>query len=439
AAMQSLKSLELGGIGFTESFRRQYPEGRLGCHVLGVVGRDGSGLEGVEFTANSYLSGEKIRLLSYRDGRGREITDKLVDVDQLSGANVTLSIDRNLQFIAEQEVDKAWKDARAKNAMVIIQDPLTGEILALACRPDYNPADFDASRAALRNPAVSDMLEPGSTFKLVTLSAALEKKVVSRTDMIWCENGVYTVKNHPIRDHEKKGLISVNEVMNVSSNIGTAKIGMKLGKDQLYQYIRQFGFTAKTGIDLPGEAKGILQDPGQGSGLSVPIISFGQEVAVTAVQVINAYSSIANGGLLLEPKVVKEIRTVQGRLLSNTGKRIIRRTVTPAVAAAMKEMLIDVVEKGTGQLAKVAGYSVGGKTGTAQKRDPRTNMYSTTNYVASFCGIIPARDPKLTIFVLLDEPQGDYYAASRAAPVFSRVASRAVRYLQIPPDQGNGS
>ncbi|MGA2090360.1 MAG: penicillin-binding protein 2 [Endomicrobiales bacterium] len=433
--MQSIKALDLTGVGFNENYRREYPEGRLGCHVLGVVGQDGSGLEGVELTSNGYLSGEKIRLLRYRDGRGREITDKLVDLEQLSGANVTLTIDRNLQFIAEQEVERAWKDARAKKAMVIIEDPRSGEILALACRPDYDPADFGTSVSALRNPAICDMFEPGSTFKLVTISAALEEKVVKRNEMIWCENGAYAIKGHTIGDHEKKGLISVDEVLEYSSNIGTAKIGMRLGKDNLYRYIRQFGFNAKTGIDLPGEAKGLLQLPQQWSGLSLPIISFGQEIGVTALQVINAYSSIANGGFLLEPKVIKEIKTPQGRVLYACDKRIIRQTVSPAVADSMREMLVDVVEKGTGKMAKVPGYSVGGKTGTAQKRDPRTGKYSTTSYVASFCGIIPMRDPKLAVLVVIDEPQGDYYGGSQSAPVFSRIASRAVRYLQIAPDE----
>lgn len=435
ATMESIKALNIAGIGFTEGYRRQYPEGRLASHVLGVVGQDGKGLEGVELSANDYLTGEKVRLLRYRDGRGREMSDKLVDLDRYNGATVALTIDRNLQFIAEQEADAAWKASGARQAMVLIQDPRSGEMLAIACRPDYDPAQFKNAGISLSNPALCDIFEPGSTFKLVTIAAGLQEKVVSPRELIWCENGAFTVSGHTIGDHEKKGMISVTEVMAFSSNIGTAKIGMKLGKERLYDYIRLFGFNAKTEIDLPGEARGLLQPPAAWSGLSLPIISFGQEVGVTAIQVINAFSAVANGGYLLEPAVIRQVTDPRGTELYRSQRRVIRQALAPETAAAMRQMLTAVVEKGTGAMAAVPGYSVGGKTGTAQKRDPVTKRYSTRNYVASFCGIFPAADPQLTIFVVLDEPKGDYYASSRAAPVFARVASRAAHYLGIRPDR----
>ena len=436
-AMHKIKGLKLEGTGFESQYQREYPEGRLACHLLGLVGKDGSGLEGIELTANAYLTGEKVKQMRYRDARGREITDKLVDPEDMRGADVSLTIDRNLQFIAEQEIDRVWKDSRSKNAMVIIQDPNSGEILALSCRPDYDPGNPSASLKGIRNPAVCDIFEPGSTFKMVTISGALEDKIVTPSENIFCENGKYRVMNHTISDHEKKGMLTVAQVMECSSNIGTAKIGQRLGRENLYRYIRQFGFFSPTGIDLPGEAKGLLKKPEQWSGLSVPVISFGQEIGVTALQLINAYSSIANGGTLLEPHIVKEVRSPGGETIYRSDRRAIRRTVSAGTAETMRDILRGVVERGTGVMAKVPGYTVGGKTGTAQKRDPLTGRYSSSAYVTSFCGMIPANKPRLTIYVVIDEPRGDYWASSLAAPVFSRIAGRAMNYMQVPPDNEN--
>jgi len=433
--MQEIKSLELPGVGFVTGFQRNYPEGKMACHALGVVGKDGNGLEGVELLYNDYLTGKKIKAAKYRDGRGRELSEKFIDPENMRGADVYLTIDRNLQFIAEQEIEKAWASSKAKKAMVIIQDPNTGELLAIASRPAFDPGDYAAMSNCLKNPATCDIFEPGSTFKMVTSAAALEEKVVSTSENIWCEDGKYTVYDHTINDHEKRGFLNLSGIMEYSSNIGMAKIGQRLGKERLFRYIRQFGFASLTGIDLPGEARGILRPPEKWSGLSVPVISFGQEVGVTAIQMVNAYSSIINGGSLLEPKIVKEVKNSENVNVFSPGKRVIRRVSTPETSDTIRKMLVAVVENGTGQLAKVPGYSVGGKTGTAQKRDPVTGKYSSSRYVASFCGAIPMSSPRLTILVILDEPQGDYWAASLAAPVFSRIASRSVHYLQISPDK----
>jgi len=435
ATMQSIKALALKGVGFTAGYERQYPQGRLACHLLGVVGKDGDGLEGVELRSNEILSGDRIKDRRYRDGRGREISDRLVDLKDMRGANVYLTIDSNLQFIAEQELEKAWKESRAKKAMVVIQDPRTGDILAMAARPNFDPADYAGSGCSLRNPVISDVFEPGSTFKLVTAAAAIEEKAAKPSEVIWCEDGKYQLFGHTVSDHEKKGFLTLAQIIEYSSNIGAAKIGQRLGKDTLYRYIRQFGFYSLTGVDLPGEAKGLLKRPTSWSGLSLPVISFGQEIGTTAMQITNAYSAIANGGLLLEPEVIGEIKSPDGQTVSRAQKRIIRRVCSPETAAQLREMLRGVVEEGTGQLARVPGYSVGGKTGTAQKRDPKTGRYSSSAYVASFCGVIPLSLPRLTIYVALDEPQGDYWGASRAGPVFSRIASRAVHHLKIDPDR----
>lgn len=430
-----VKALKLPGIGFESGFKRQYPEGKMACHLLGVVGKDLNGLEGVEFFANSYLTGEKVNNLNYRDGRGREISERLLDSHDLRGADVTLTIDRNIQHIAEQEVERAWQESKAKKAIIIVQDPQNGKILAMACRPAFDPGDFSGSWNAMRNPAVSDVFEPGSTFKAVTAAAALQEKLVKRSEVIWCEDGKYKIYDHTINDHEKRGLLTFDQILAYSSNIGFAKISQRIGKDKMYQYIRQFGFNTTTGIDLPGEARGLLREPSKWSGLSLPTISFGQEIGVTAIQMINAYSAIFNGGNLMEPTVIETIKSPRGEILYGPEKRVVRRVVSEDAAAQLRQMMIGVVENGTGAMAKVPFYSVGGKTGTAQKRDPATKRYSSSNYVASFCGAIPAAsDPRLVILVVLDEPKGDYWASSRAAPVFSRVAFRSVSCLGIDPD-----
>ncbi|MFH1369326.1 MAG: penicillin-binding protein 2 [Elusimicrobiota bacterium] len=429
-----IRQLNLPGVGFTTKYVRKYPEGKMASHILGLVGRDGYGLEGIEYVANSYLSGEKVKELRVRDGRGRTISSNIENADDYRGSDVYLTIDSNLQFIAEQEIEKAWKESRSKKAIAIVQNPVTGEILAMAIRPNFDPADFSGSWENIRNPAVCDVFEPGSTFKMITSAAALEENVVKRSEVIWCENGRYKIYDHTITDHEKKGLLTFDEVIEYSSNIGTAKIGMRIGKEKFYSYIKQFGFHSLTGIDLPGEAKGLLKSPNDWSGLSLPVISFGQEVGVTAIQMVNAYSALANGGDLIEPKVISEIKTPTGEVLYKDEKRIIRRAVSSKVAAELREMLQGTVDKGTGRLAGVPGYSIGGKTGTAQKRDKRTGRYSSSCYVASFCGIAPLKNPRVTIFVVLDEPQGDYWASSRAAPVFARIASRSLQYMRVPPD-----
>jgi cell division protein FtsI (penicillin-binding protein 3) len=433
ATMNQIKSWKICGLGFEPSYKRKYPEQEMGCYLLGVVSKEGKGLEGVELACDPYLTGKQIRKLKYRDGQGREIPDKLTELDDMKGADVYLTIDRNLQFIAEQEVDAAFVKTKSKSASIIIQDPNTGEILALACRPAFIPETYTNSEKSLSNPAICNIFEPGSTFKLITAAAALEENVIKRDEAIWCENGKYEVYGHTIKDHEQKGLLSFDEIIEYSSNIGTAKIGQRLGKNLLYKYIRQFGFNAKTGIDLPGEAKGLLKTPEAWSGLSLPIISFGQEIGVTALQIINAYSAIANNGLLLEPVIVKKVVSADGKIVYNSEKKIIRRAISEKVAKDLKDILFKVVENGTGQLARVSGYRIGGKTGTAQKRDPATGKYSSRLYTASFCGMVPVENPQLTILVILDDPKTDYWASTTAVPVFQKVCSRSIQYLRILP------
>jgi cell division protein FtsI (penicillin-binding protein 3) len=271
----------------------------------------------------------------------------------------------------------------------------------------------------LRNNAINYVVEPGSTFKVVVLAGILQENLFKVTDKINCENGKLEVAGQIIKDHEKQGVISVSQVIEYSSNIGTAKLALALGAERFYKYIKMFGFNSMTGIDLNGEEKGLLKPTAQWSKRSLHTISFGQEIATTPLQTVNAFSAIANGGVLLKPKIIKSIGDVNYQ-----SKEVIRRVVSDATSYKMRQILKNVVDKGTGKSAKIKGYTVGGKTGTAQKIDPQTGKYSTKHYVASFCGMVPAMDPEIVILVMFDEPKGEYYAASVAAPVFAKIASK---------------
>jgi len=430
-----VKSLNIKGVGFNENFNRSYPEGRTASHIIGTVRKDDlTGIEGVELNKDSDLRGNSLVNKYMVDARGRFLPEKIIDKDKLTGADVYLTIDKKLQYIAEQEIDKAFVSTNAKKGMVIIQDPSNGEILAMACRPNFDPSATVEDISVLRNPVVCDTYEPGSTFKLVTAAAALKSKTASRTDKFDCENGVYELYGKKIRDHEKRGMLTFDEIIEYSSNIGTVKIGQKIGENNLYRTIREFGFYSKSGLELSGEAKGILAPPEKWTGLSLPNISFGQGISVTPIQILSAYSCIVNGGTLFAPKIIKQIKLANGTIVKGNESNFVRKVITQEISDDLKDILKKVVENGTGKAAKVLGYSVGGKTGTAQKYDQVTNTYSTSKYIASFCGAIPLLNPKFTILVILDEPKGDYWGSSTAAPVFCNVASRAVRHMRIDPD-----
>jgi cell division protein FtsI (penicillin-binding protein 3) len=432
---RKIKAEKLRGVGFDGKYSRQYPEGRMLAHILGITGYDGAGLEGVEKTADAYLSGKSVKTLDYKDGRGKIIYDKIIDKSKIRGLNVELTIDKNIQFIAEQELRKAFADSKAKKAFCIVQNPKTGEILAMASLPDFKFSDKIKNAGVLRNAAISDIFEPGSTFKIVTVAAALEENKITPSETFYLENGRMKIGRHTIKDdHKITGRASLSKVMEQSSNIAMVKTAQKLGSPLLYEYIRKFGFFSVSGIDLPGEAKGILADEKKWNQLSLPTLSFGQAVGVTALQLINAFSAAANGGILMKPLIIKNIEPVAGQEASFFGPKEIRRVISRQTALELRKLLKSVVDNGTGKGAKVQGYSVGGKTGTAQKYDPETKRYSTKHYIASFCGMLPALDPQIVILVVIDEPAGSYYASSSAAPVFARIAARTAEYLEIPKD-----
>ncbi|MDR1244725.1 MAG: penicillin-binding protein 2, partial [Endomicrobium sp.] len=433
--VEKIKETKLKGVGFEAKYTRQYPQGRLLAHILGITGCDGSGLEGIEKICNTNLSGETIKTKIIRDGRGQIIRNQFLNTQEIYGYNIELTIDRNIQFIAEQELRKAFEIYKATKAICIVQDPKTGKILAMVSLPDFDCSDKIKDIRRLKNSAISDLYEPGSTFKIVTVAAALEEGKAKLSDSFYLDNGKFRIAGHTIKDdHKIEGSVTLSRTFEISSNIGMIKIAQRLGVDLFYDYIRKFGFYSLTGIDLPGEAKGLLMDVKRWNALTLPNISFGQGIGVSALQIINAFSSLANNGVLLRPFVIQKITKCNSEE-EIFEKKEIRRVVSEDTAYIMKKLLKNVVDLGTGKSAKIQGYTVGGKTGTAQKINPSTKTYSTKYYTASFCGMVPAMNPEFVVLVIIDEPKGSsYYAASVASPVFANISKRIAEYLCIEKD-----
>jgi cell division protein FtsI (penicillin-binding protein 3) len=350
------------------------------------------------------------------------------------GQGVVLTLDATLQYIAEKEIDAAWRRTRARAAMAVAMDPRTGEILALAIRPTFNPNAFAAATDdERRNRAVTDPFEPGSTFKVILAAAALEEGVARPTDRFYGENGAITVASATIRDWKKYGWLTFTEVLQNSSNVGSIKVGLSLGKERYYKYITGFGFGAPTGVGLPGESRGQLRAPERWSGLSLATMSIGQEISVTAVQMVSAFAAVANGGRLMQPQIVRATLDGQGREVQGFEPKAIRQVISPETARVLTGIMTRVVSDGTGHNAAIAGFEVAGKTGTAQKMDPATRRYSRAPGVLSFVGFTPADDPRLAMLVLLDEPKNEKWGSEAAAPIFAAIGAEALRYLHAPP------
>ena len=431
---EKLREVNLEGIYFLKEKKRLYPENELACHVLGCVGIDNQGLSGVERSFDDYLRTGYTKEVKIIDAFGRDIiTNEEMSAQKTKNRNVILTIDKYIQHVAELELAKAFHKTGATRATIIVQEPKTGDILAMANLPGFDGnGDIGAVKDRINNPALTDVFEPGSTFKIVTAAAVLEKNLVKPTDRYFCENGVWDYAGYPIRDHEKEGWLNFEQVIMKSSNIGIAKIAGKLGEMGLYEYSRRFGFGNYTGIDLPGESMGIISKPSEWSGISMGRISFGQEVGVTAMQLVGAFSCIANKGMMVQPNIVKCISDPDGNIIKKTGPVVIRRVVSERTVELLTKMLIGAVNEGTGVEAQVKGYTVAGKTGTAQKYDKTLKKYCTKRFTASFAGFLPAYDPRVTILVILDEPDDLYYGGMVAAPVFSKVAQKIMEYYSIP-------
>ena len=427
---------ELGepGLGFLDEPMRLYPNRELAAQVLGFEGVDG-GLEGIERAWNGALAGTPGKAIVGRDALGREVVTQHVLTAPAPGHGVMLTIDKTIQYLAEREIDAAYRRTGSKAAMAVVLEPKTGDILALAIRPTFNPnAFFDVpSKHVWRNRAVTDPFEPGSTFKVILAAAALEEGVVRPDDRIYAENGQLTVAKTVIHDWKKFGWLTFSEVLQNSSNVGSMKVGMTLGRERYHKYMTAFGFGAPTGVGLPGESRGLLRDPQRWSLLSLPTMSIGQEVSVTALQMVAAFGAVANGGTLMQPRLVKSEFDGEGRETRRFEPKAVRQVVSPETAKTLGRMLTRVVDEGTGHLAAIPGYEVGGKTGTAQKLDPSTRRYSRAPGVLSFVGFVPVDEPRLVMLVMLDEPKNEKWGSEAAAPIFAAIAGPVLRHLEIAP------
>jgi len=432
---EKIKDLKISGLGFIKEAQRFYPHKELAGQLLGFVGVDSQGLEGIEREFDKQIKGASGYLLVNRDALGRDLfPEGIKKVDSLRGYNLVLTIDKNVQYIVEKELQAAVTAARARSGLAVAMDPRTGEILASAVAPAFNPNQGNSSGSIWKNRAITDVFEPGSTFKPFVVGSALEEGVVKPADIYDCENGSYPIGGKIIHDAHPHGLLSVTEVIKFSSNIGASKIAQHLGRERFYNYIRKFGFSQETGIELPGEVSGYIPHASQWREINLGTISFGQGVSVTALQMAAAYSAIANGGLLMRPYLVKKIQEDCGTVIQEAGPAIIRRVISEQSARMLREMLKTVTEDGgTGQRARVEGYEVAGKTGTAQKIAANGKGYSD-KCISSFVGFIPAQDPKLTIVVVIDEPQGVTYGGVVAAPAFSKMAQQILCYQRIYPE-----
>jgi cell division protein FtsI (penicillin-binding protein 3) len=431
-----LEQLSIDGIGMVMEGRRFYPKGPLLAHVLGFVGMDGVGLEGLERRYESQLHGEKRLTILQRDALGRTVFPKgLREQVPATGQALTLTIDEVIQYIAEKELEEAVDHAHAKSGTIIVMEPQTGAILAMAVSPRFDPnavASLTADR--WRNRALTDTYEPGSTMKVVVAAAALEERVMMPGSMLFGENGRMTIASTTIHDHEKLGWMTFAQMIQKSSNIGAAKTGMLLGDHRLYRYLQAFGFGQRTDIDLPGEVVGLLKSPREWGRRSLASISMGQEVGVTPLQMISAVSAIANDGVLMKPYVVAGVRDQKSQSAKDVLPQVKRRVVSPATARTLTTILEGVVTDGTGGKAAIPGYRVAGKTGTAQKVDPRTGAYSSALSIGSFVGFVPANAPRLAMIVVIDEPQGEAWGGVVAAPVFRRVGEQVLTYMGVPRD-----
>jgi cell division protein FtsI (penicillin-binding protein 3) len=431
-----LEQLSIDGIGMVMEGRRFYPKGPLLSHVLGFVGMDGVGLEGLERRYESQLHGEKRLTILQRDALGRTVFPKgLREQSPSPGHALTLTIDEVIQYIAEKELDEAVDRAHAKSGTIIVMEPQTGAILAMAVSPRFDPntvASLTADR--WRNRALTDTYEPGSTMKVIVAAAALEEKVMMPGSMLYGENGRMTIANTTIHDHEKLGWMTFAEMIQKSSNIGAAKTGMLLGEQRLYRYLQAFGFGQRTDIDLPGEVAGLLKSPRDWGRRSLASISMGQEVGVTPLQMLSAVSAIANEGVFMKPFIVSELRDHKGQMLKEVLPQVKRRVVSPKTARTLTTMMEGVVTSGTGTKAAIPGFRVAGKTGTAQKVDPRTGAYSSALSVGSFVGFVPADAPRVAMIIVIDEPQGEAWGGVVAAPVFRRVGEQVLTYMGVPRD-----
>jgi cell division protein FtsI (penicillin-binding protein 3) len=435
------------GVYFQKEFQRFYPNAQIAAQVLGYVGLDDNGLGGLEQKFDERLHGEPGKVFTAMDARRRVLGS--VAQEPEPGENLELTIDQNVQYMAENALDHAMAKANADNGTIVVQDVHTGQILALAIRPTFNPNDFrHTTSKLLKNHAISDVYEPGSVFKLIAYAAAMDTNVAKPDDMVDCQGGAITIAGRVIHDDkgDHYGVIPVHEALEHSSDVGAIKMALKVGQDRFYNYIRDFGFGQRTGMELPGETRGLLRPTSKWNASSIGSVAIGQEVGVTPLQLVSMVSTIANGGTYLPPRVLmtsgaqgaapmQAVPLRLGEELPNPLPAGAHRVISEMAAAEMRKMMEGVVLYGTGKPAQLNGYSSGGKTGTAQKIDPATHKYSKTMHIASFAGIAPVNNPVIAVAVVMDNPKnGSYYGTAVSAPVFADVAQQVLEYLGVPHD-----
>ena len=432
--IERIRALNLQGIHYQKEPKRFYPKRELAAQILGYVGTDDQGLSGLERQFNSQLQGKPGKLMISVDARKRWFAS--VEKEPEAGNSVVLTVDQNIQYIAERELERGMQETNAIAGTVIVENPRTGEILALTNRPTFNPnIRKEIRNDALKDRAVSDVYEPGSTFKMVTISAGLEEKITRPDEMFDCQMGSIVINGMRIRDSKPHGVLSVADILAESSDVGAIKVALRLGDERFYKYIRAFGFGQQTGIELPGETRGLTKPVERWSKVSIGAISMGQEIGISPLQLISLISTIANDGVHVPPRIVA------GTIMPQSTPQTIAfqpaegtRVISSLTAAEMRQMLQGVVLHGTGRKAILEGYSSAGKTGTAQKVDPATGVYSKTKYVASFAGFAPINDPQIAVVVILDSAVGLHQGGQVSAPVFQRIMQQVLEYMHVPHD-----
>ena len=433
---EQVRAMGIRGVRTTPEAKRRYPNGDFASQLLGFVGVDGIGLEGLEARYDAILMGEKETYVSLRDGRRRNITPQGVVVKRSTeGQSIQLTIDSQIQFIAQEALARTVEEYSPRGAFVIVMDPHSGDLLAVANAPSFDPNRFtEYGRTTFRNRAVADCFEPGSIMKPFLVAAAMDLGEATPLDEIHCELGSFRIGRNVIHDTHPYAELTVDEILQVSSNIGAAKIAERVGAQRLHESYIRCGFGRDTGVDLTGESTGILRDWKSWRRIGLATHAFGQGISVTGMQLAAALSSVANGGTLYQPRIIREIRDRQGVLLDSREPVVVDRTFgTHAALEARRMMGLVVEEGGTGTRARLDRYTCGGKTGTAQKVNSQTGRYDRTMWVSSFVGFAPLDDPRIVVVVVVDEPQGKHYGGTVAGPVFKEVASRSLRYLGVPP------
>ncbi|MDE2058315.1 MAG: penicillin-binding protein 2 [candidate division NC10 bacterium] len=429
---EAIARLTLKGIGFDAESKRFYPKAQQAAHLLGFVGRDDRGLEGLELQYDAFLAGKRKWIVRQQDAKRRPIFRE--EAGETQGADLHLTIDEVIQYITERELEAAVTHSGALSGSAIVMDPFSGEILALANYPTFDPNAYaEASAFARRNRAVADYYEPGSAFKAIVGAGALEERLVRPEDRFSGEGGAIEVGGVIIRDHERFQTLTFAEVLAHSSNVGAIKVGQRLGKSHYYDYISGFGFGNLTKIDLPGETPGLIRRPKEWSALSLASLSIGQEISVSPLQMLTAMSAIANGGILVRPYVTKSIVAADGKVVRENVPMQVRRVISEDTAKTLATILKGVVTEGTGKAAAVEGFEVAGKTGTSQKVDRATGRYSRHKVVASFVGFVPVEQPRLAIIVVVDEPSTLRWGGSIAAPTFREIARESLKHLRTTP------